>query len=88
MNLAPLPGEVHPLVLLAVALAPPLLLWFGLAVGQALRTDPDRSRRRGQKALQRLMRRCRGRTPSRLELETGHGCGRKRSARCIPAARP
>ena len=69
MNLAPLPGEVHPLLLLAVALAPPLLLWFGLAVSQALRTDPDRARRRGQKALQRLIRRCRGRSPSRLELE-------------------
>jgi hypothetical protein len=70
VSIAPLPGEVHPAVLAAVALAPPLLLWVVLAARQAWRRDPDRSRRQGQRALQRLTQRCRGRAPSRFELET------------------
>jgi hypothetical protein len=70
VSIAPLPGEVQPVGLAVAALAPPLLLWAVLAATQAWRRDPNRSRRRGQKELQRLMKRCRGRTPSRLELET------------------
>jgi len=67
---APLPSGVHPVALALCALLPPLVLWVTLAARLAWTQDPSRSRRRGQQALQRLTQRCRGRTPSRFELET------------------
>ncbi len=56
--------------LLVVALAPPVLLWLGLALGRSLRDDPFRARRASRRALRRVLGRMRGGDVSPAQLES------------------
>ena len=69
-------GDVRPgptvrprAALVIVALAPPLLLWLGLALGRARREDAFRARRVSRRALRRVLAEMRGGDRSAARLE-------------------
>lgn len=63
------PTVRSPAALLVVALAPPLLLWLGLALGCSRREDPFRSRRASRRMLRRVLGQMRAGDVSPAQIE-------------------